>query len=51
MKVFKRLRAFLNGVREFRLSCTTEYPNCTLQEAYERGRELAHRLTMRRYDY
>ena len=41
------IRAFLLGVREFRLAWTThtDYPN-----AYDWGRELAHRLTLRRWD-
>lgn len=44
-----RIKAFLLGVREFRTDLTThfDYP---LIEAYDRGRELAHRITRRRYD-
>jgi len=47
----KTILAFLNGVREFRFSCTTHYADRTLQEAYDWGREISHRLTLRRYDY
>lgn len=52
----KRLKAFLNGMREFRLSMTTNYDHVetdegdALQAAYDWGREWAHRLTFRRYD-
>ncbi len=52
----KKLFAFLNGMREFRSDWTTSYDHVetdegyALQEAYELGREWAHRLTLRRYD-
>lgn len=44
-----KLKAFLLGLREFRTDLTThfDYP---LIESYDAGRELAHRLTFRRYD-
>ena len=45
-----KIRAFLLGVREFRLSFTTSYDNEALLEAYDWGREVAHRVTLRRYD-
>jgi hypothetical protein len=45
------IRAFLLGVREFRSSLTTSYDDYDLLLAYDRGRELAHRLTFRRWDY
>lgn len=45
-----RLRAFLLGVQEFRLSITTCLDDGDLSEAYDSGREWAHRLTFRRYE-
>ena len=45
-----RLRAFLLGVQEFRLSLTTRLDDGDLSEAYDSGREWAHRLTFRRYE-
>lgn len=42
--------AFLNGVKEFRLSATTHYDDYGLLEAYDWGRELTHRVTRRRWD-
>lgn len=52
-----RIAAFLLGMREFRLCCTwadsarTESNWYTkLDAAYDAGRDLAHKLTFRRYD-
>lgn len=42
------LRWFLLGMREFRLTCTTNPGD--YREAYDSGREWAHRLTFRRYE-
>lgn len=42
--------AFLLGMREFRLSMTTSYDDVRLAEAYDHGRDLAHRLTFRRFE-
>lgn len=41
------IKSFLLGVREFRLSATlsTSHPR-----AYDAGRELAHRVTLRKWD-
>lgn len=44
-----RLRAFVLGMREFRLSLTTHFDH-PLIESYDRGREWAHRLTLRRFE-
>jgi len=44
-----RLRAFLLGVREFRTDLTSN-PGEELIDSYDRGRELAHVLTFRRYE-
>ena len=51
-----RFRAFLLGVVEFRLTCTTGFDtgsdnrDAALYDAYGWGREWAHRLTFRRYE-
>jgi hypothetical protein len=44
------IKAFIQGVREFRLSYTTSYDDLDLMNMYETGRELAHKLTFRRYE-
>ena len=53
----KKIIAFLLGAREFRLSWTwadptrSDYnPYTELDEAYDRGREFAHRITFRRFE-
>lgn len=45
-----RLRAFVLGMREFRLTCTTHIADDDLREVYDLGREWAHRLTLRRFE-
>lgn len=45
----KTITAFFLGVREFRSDCTTN-PGGRLIEAYDAGREWAHRLTLRMFD-
>lgn len=45
-----RLKAFLLGVREFRSSVTTSFEDYELLLSYDRGRELAHKLTFRLWD-
>lgn len=45
----KRTFVFLLGMWEFRTDCTTN-PGDDLIETYDKGRELAHRLTFRRWD-
>jgi hypothetical protein len=42
------LKAFLLGMREFRSDVTTSWPG--KEEAYDWGREIAHRLTLRRFE-
>ena len=49
-RVFKKLAAFVNGAREFRDTFTTHYGDYSLLMAYDRGREMAHVLTFRRFD-
>ena len=44
-----KIRIFLLGMREFRLGMTTHYDYPQI-ETYDAGRELAHRITLRRYD-
>lgn len=46
----KKLLAFINGVRECRLTATTYYDDVAYADAYDRGREIAHRLTFRHFD-
>lgn len=43
------IRAFLLGMYEFRRDFTTHFDG-DLIETYDRGRDLAHRLTMRTWD-
>lgn len=45
----KRLRAFLLGVLEFRQDITTHFGG-DLIETYDRGRELAHKMTLRHWE-
>jgi len=44
----KIIYAFYLGMKEFRQNFTTETPGYL--NAYERGRDLAHRLTLRKYE-
>lgn len=46
----RKLQAFILGMREFRSSFTTNFDHTELQEAYDSGRELAHRLTLRHFE-
>lgn len=46
---FNRVLAFLLGVWEFRSSLTSSQSD-DLIEIYDRGRELAHKLTLRRFE-
>lgn len=43
-------RCFWLGVREFRSAWTTHFDDYENQLAYDKGRELAHMLTFRRYE-
>ena len=43
----KKLKAFFLGMREFHSEFSTR---CDYELSYDWGREIAHRLTMRRYD-
>jgi hypothetical protein len=46
----KTILAFLKGMREFRRDVTTHYADWALMDAYDRGREWAHRVTLRRFE-
>jgi hypothetical protein len=46
----KKLQAFVLGAWEFRLNFTTHFADNGMQYAYDWGRELAHRLTLRRFE-
>lgn len=46
----KKLKAFLLGMTEFKLSFTTHISDANLQTAYDQGREIAHRLTLRKFE-
>lgn len=46
----KALKALLLGVWEFRTDMTTHFDDYDLLEAYDTGRELAHRVTFRYWD-
>lgn len=46
----KTLFAFINGMLEFRSIYTTHYSNYYSMRAYDAGRDMAHRLTLRRYE-
>ena len=46
----RALIAFCLGLREFRSAVTTHFDDDELLTAYEWGREVAHRITGRRWD-
>jgi len=48
--IMRKIRAYLNGWREFRLSLTTHYEDYDLLCAYDMGREHAYRATFRYWD-
>ena len=45
-----KLKAFVLGMREFRTSWTTHLEDEALMEAYDAGRDFAHRITFRLYE-
>ena len=56
-RMIKIIAAFILGIREFRLSFTWADPARSddddytdLDDAYDRGREFAHRITLRHWD-
>ena len=50
MSMCAEARAFLLGLREFRSDITTTLATMREYDAYDKGREFAHRVTLRRYD-
>jgi hypothetical protein len=44
-----KIKAYLNGMREFRIDFTTHYDEPEIN-AYDWGREWAHRLTLRMFE-
>ena len=48
-RLIDQLRAYVMGMREYRESITTN-PGEELIESYDRGRDRAHALTMRRHE-
>ena len=47
--MIKKLKAYLHGMWEFRQDFTTHY-GWDLIDYYDRGRDMAHRLTFRHWD-
>lgn len=43
-------KAFMLGMVEFRKSFTTHHDDLALADAYDRGRDMAHRLTLRKFE-
>lgn len=48
--MLQKIRAFLTGFAEFRNAFTSHYDDLALADAYDAGREFAHRLTLRHFD-
>lgn len=46
----KKLHAFILGVLQFRSDLTARFDDLALSDAYDYGRELAHCLTLRKFD-
>ncbi len=46
----KNLSSFILGIREFRCGVTTHFDDASQLYAYDFGRELAHRMTFRRFE-
>jgi hypothetical protein len=46
----RKLYAFIKGVIEFRSSFTTHYDDYGLTLSYDHGRNLAHKITFRKFD-
>jgi hypothetical protein len=48
--MFQIVKAFLLGVSECRLTCTTYHDDLSLSAAYEKGRAWTHTLTLHHFD-
>jgi hypothetical protein len=46
----KKLKAFVIGMVEFRSDFTMYYTSYELKMAYDRGREFAHKITLRKFE-
>lgn len=46
----KTVQAFITGMVEFQMTCTTAYDDLALLDSYDRGREWMHRITLRKYE-
>ena len=46
----RNLKAFLLGIAEFRLAFTTHHTDWREAVCYDKGRELAHKLTFRHFE-
>lgn len=46
----RMIHAFIIGIKEFRLSCTTIFDAYEEQLAYDYGRSFAHVVTLRHFD-
>lgn len=46
-----KIAAFIRGMIEFRRCFTPHFDDDDLLTAYDHGRETAHRLTLRRYEW
>lgn len=44
------IKAFFMGVMEFRSSITKHYDDLNMRDAYDLGRETAHKLTFRMFE-
>ena len=49
-ELLERVKAFCFGIAEFRSSVTLNFIDPDLMDAYDWGREWAHRITMRRFE-
>lgn len=46
----RNIKAFIKGIQEFRMDSTTSYNDYAELSAYDWGREMAHRVTLRRFE-
>jgi hypothetical protein len=46
----KKIKAYINGMIEFKNSFTTHYNDYSLLLKYDMGRELMHKITFRFYE-
>jgi len=46
----KNIKAFILGMAEFKSTYTTHHADLREADCYDRGRELAHKLTFRHFE-